>query len=184
MSESREVEQYEIVERLGHAFLIDDPSLAATEIARLSRLRFEQVEEHDGFDYILQFGGEAASNWRLFASCLDTDSAVFYPQRDDPVEQALKICATCIVREECLAGAVERREHYGIWGGATEQSRRTMVRSARRTEQDLTRSGRTIASSPGADQPSQELAYADDPASADSTLESIRSALLARHKTG
>lgn len=38
---------------------------------------------------------------------------------DDParVEQAQELCRTCPVQAACLAGALERREPWGVWGG-------------------------------------------------------------------
>ena len=38
---------------------------------------------------------------------------------DDPsdVETAKALCVPCPVREGCLAGALERREPGGVWGG-------------------------------------------------------------------
>jgi WhiB family redox-sensing transcriptional regulator len=38
---------------------------------------------------------------------------------DDPadVAEAKAMCASCVVRSRCLAGAIERREPVGVWGG-------------------------------------------------------------------
>ena len=38
---------------------------------------------------------------------------------DDPadLELAKELCGGCPVREACLAGASERREPWGVWGG-------------------------------------------------------------------
>ena len=33
------------------------------------------------------------------------------------VEVAKALCLDCPVRAECLAGALERREPWGVWGG-------------------------------------------------------------------
>lgn len=33
------------------------------------------------------------------------------------LERAKQLCATCPVREQCLAGALARREPWGVWGG-------------------------------------------------------------------
>jgi WhiB family redox-sensing transcriptional regulator len=38
---------------------------------------------------------------------------------DDPVElaRAKAICSRCVLRAPCLAGALERQEMWGVWGG-------------------------------------------------------------------
>lgn len=38
---------------------------------------------------------------------------------DDPIDLALAkaICSRCGLREACLAGALERAEPWGVWGG-------------------------------------------------------------------
>jgi WhiB family redox-sensing transcriptional regulator len=58
------------------------------------------------------------------AVATDIDST---PCREDPelwfaespvdVELAKELCRVCPVRAECLAGALERREPWGVWGG-------------------------------------------------------------------
>ena len=38
---------------------------------------------------------------------------------DDPIElaRAKAICSRCVLRPACLAGALERQETWGVWGG-------------------------------------------------------------------
>jgi len=38
---------------------------------------------------------------------------------DDPVDlaRAQTLCATCVIRQQCLAGAIGRHEDAGVWGG-------------------------------------------------------------------
>ncbi len=55
------------------------------------------------------------------------DMAAVIPCRKDPdlwfaesppdVELAKSLCRECPVRLECLAGALDRREPWGVWGG-------------------------------------------------------------------
>ena len=33
------------------------------------------------------------------------------------LEQAKQLCASCPARQACLAGALERQEPWGVWGG-------------------------------------------------------------------
>ncbi len=84
-------------------------------------------------------------NW-LDANCKDAPSELFYPvvTEDDRPDDGLfadtvdfyaegKVyCASCPLREQCLAYAVENRERYGLWGGLSPLERRRIDRRARR----------------------------------------------------
>ena len=45
------------------------------------------------------------------------DPDLFFAESPDDVELAKSLCADCPVRHRCLAGAIERREPWGVWGG-------------------------------------------------------------------
>jgi WhiB family redox-sensing transcriptional regulator len=49
--------------------------------------------------------------------CRTGDPEVFFAESPEDVEYAKSLCTTCPVREACLAGALERREPWGVWGG-------------------------------------------------------------------
>jgi WhiB family redox-sensing transcriptional regulator len=49
--------------------------------------------------------------------CRSNDPELWFAERTADVEQAKALCRTCPAREACLAGAVERREQWGVWGG-------------------------------------------------------------------
>lgn len=38
-------------------------------------------------------------------------------------QRAKTVCASCIVRQECLEQALNSGERYGIWGGLTDAER-------------------------------------------------------------
>ena len=42
--------------------------------------------------------------------------------------EAMKLCRDCPIIAECLAGAIENREKFGVWGGLTETQRRALRR--------------------------------------------------------
>jgi len=48
--------------------------------------------------------------------CAD-EPDLFFAESPDDVELAKSLCGGCSVRTSCLAGAVERREPWGVWGG-------------------------------------------------------------------
>jgi WhiB family transcriptional regulator, redox-sensing transcriptional regulator len=49
--------------------------------------------------------------------CRINDPELFFAESPADVELAKALCQTCPVRAECLAGALERREPWGVWGG-------------------------------------------------------------------
>lgn len=49
--------------------------------------------------------------------CRRNDPELFFAETPHDVEIAKALCLDCPVREVCLAGAVERREPWGVWGG-------------------------------------------------------------------
>jgi WhiB family redox-sensing transcriptional regulator len=49
--------------------------------------------------------------------CRREDPELFFAESPSDVELAKALCTTCPVVAECLAGALERREPWGVWGG-------------------------------------------------------------------
>jgi WhiB family redox-sensing transcriptional regulator len=49
--------------------------------------------------------------------CRANDAELFFAESPSDVELAKALCRDCPVRVECLAGALERREPWGVWGG-------------------------------------------------------------------
>ena len=49
--------------------------------------------------------------------CRSNDPELFFAESPADVELAKALCQTCPVRVECLSGALERNEPWGVWGG-------------------------------------------------------------------
>ena len=49
--------------------------------------------------------------------CRANDPELFFAESPGDVEYAKQLCQDCPVRLLCLAGALERREPWGVWGG-------------------------------------------------------------------
>ncbi len=54
---------------------------------------------------------------RLDLPCTTQEPDLFFAESPADVELAKSICGPCPVREQCLAGALQRRELHGVWGG-------------------------------------------------------------------
>lgn len=49
--------------------------------------------------------------------CRANNGELWFAETPADVEFAKTLCLTCPIREVCLAGAIERREPWGVWGG-------------------------------------------------------------------
>src|ERR1041384_250307 len=49
--------------------------------------------------------------------CRTFDPDLWFADAPAELELAKSLCAECPVRTECLAGAIERGEPWGVWGG-------------------------------------------------------------------
>ena len=49
--------------------------------------------------------------------CRSNDPELFFAELPADVEAAKALCRDCPLRAECLAGALDRREPWGVWGG-------------------------------------------------------------------
>ncbi len=54
--------------------------------------------------------------------CRREGPELFFAETPQDVEVAKTLCQDCPVRAECLAGAKERREPWGVWGGELFQA--------------------------------------------------------------
>lgn len=49
--------------------------------------------------------------------CRSNDPELFFAESPADVELAKALCQSCPLITECLAGALDRREPWGVWGG-------------------------------------------------------------------
>ena len=61
------------------------------------------------FDEVERLGAELP--------CRSFEPELFFAESPADVEYAKSLCLDCPVRTACLAGALERREPWGVWGG-------------------------------------------------------------------
>jgi WhiB family redox-sensing transcriptional regulator len=64
--------------------------------------------------------------------CRIAEVDLWFAESPDDVEAAKALCSSCPLREPCLAGAVERREPWGVWGGELLQAGVVVPRKRRR----------------------------------------------------
>jgi WhiB family transcriptional regulator, redox-sensing transcriptional regulator len=88
-----------------------------------------------------------ATEWRAASACLSADPELFFPiaegaAADPETSTALRVCAGCAVRQQCLDFAMATGEAHGIWGGTTPDER---IRARRRNTRR--RRARSLAAS-------------------------------------
>jgi len=73
-------------------------------------------------------------DWRDDAACQDSDPEAWFPLSADPRHSAdaLAVCRTCPVLDDCRDWAIATRQEYGVWGGLTEDQLRALKRKAGR----------------------------------------------------
>ena len=49
--------------------------------------------------------------------CQSGNADLWFADRPQELAQAKALCQECPARRACLAGALERREGWGVWGG-------------------------------------------------------------------
>jgi WhiB family transcriptional regulator, redox-sensing transcriptional regulator len=88
------------------------PSL--TTAARLPENGEQQMAPMQWRDVTV--GAQDTTGLRLELPCTE-DPELFFAESPQDVEQAKAMCRGCRARLACLAGALERREPWGVWGG-------------------------------------------------------------------
>ena len=75
--------------------------------------------------------------WVHRARCKDEDPELFFPvgttgPAASQIDDAKAVCAGCDVRLQCLEWALATGQDAGVWGGTSEEERRSIRRSRRR----------------------------------------------------
>lgn len=76
-------------------------------------------------------------DWRDSAACLEVDPELFFPIGNTgpalaQIEEAKKVCRRCVVVDTCLRWALDNGQDAGVWGGTSEEERRSLKRRAAR----------------------------------------------------
>ena len=72
-------------------------------------------------------------DWRDQAACLSVDPELFFPVGNtgpavEQIDRAKAVCSTCPVTEYCLQYALDTNQDSGVWGGKSEEERRSLRR--------------------------------------------------------
>jgi len=59
-----------------------------------------------------------------FALCKDNTSIDFFSDKIDKINEAIKFCQDCPVKDPCFQYAVEQNIVHGIFGGQTARARK------------------------------------------------------------
>ena len=72
-------------------------------------------------------------DWRHRAECLNHDPELFFPIGNTgpaitQIQEAKAVCQKCDVMTACLKFALESAQDSGVWGGLSEDERRSLKR--------------------------------------------------------
>jgi WhiB family redox-sensing transcriptional regulator len=76
---------------------------------------------------------DGGSRWRDDGACRQEDPELFFPIGTTgaaavQIEKAQAVCRRCPVTQTCLSWALETGQDAGVWGGSTEEERRSLRR--------------------------------------------------------
>jgi WhiB family transcriptional regulator, redox-sensing transcriptional regulator len=74
---------------------------------------------------------DLATDWRDSAACSGYPNSLFFPGPDateKTLERAIAICSTCPATAECLEYSLETNQRAGVWGGTSEEQRKSLRR--------------------------------------------------------
>ena len=60
---------------------------------------------------------DAAPRAGLDLPCRSGDADLWFAEAPKELERAKALCTACPIKAECLAGALQRGEPWGVWGG-------------------------------------------------------------------
>jgi WhiB family redox-sensing transcriptional regulator len=63
--------------------------------------------------------------------CRTNDPELWFAQDVPTVQRAQELCRVCPLASECLAGAIARREPWGVWGGEVFEQGEVVARKRR-----------------------------------------------------
>jgi WhiB family redox-sensing transcriptional regulator len=71
--------------------------------------------------------------WLNEARCLTEDPELFFPVGNtgpaaEQIEQAKAVCRECSVSSNCLEYAIKENQDSGVWGGLSEDERKSLKR--------------------------------------------------------
>jgi WhiB family transcriptional regulator, redox-sensing transcriptional regulator len=64
---------------------------------------------------------------RFTPPCRVADPDLWFAEKPAQVQIAKELCQGCLLRAECLAGALARAEPWGVWGGEIFDSGRIVA---------------------------------------------------------
>lgn len=65
------------------------------------------------------------------ALCAQVSPEMWFPEAGASSRDAKKICNRCVHITDCLEGALEREEQFGIYGGTSAYERNKILRTRR-----------------------------------------------------
>ena len=109
--------------------------LPEQDIEISARLAVDSPTSDRQRDNVLDVALEVDTSFWSDAACAadgGTLAHLFFSEELMDIAAAKRICATCPVLEQCLEGALARKEPLGVWGGQLFQNGKVLLAKRRR----------------------------------------------------
>lgn len=83
--------------------------------------KYLSIPEYERF--LIELNSLSEMYWQVNAHCAEVDAEAFFPEHGGSTREAKKVCFSCKVQIECLLYALKNKEHFGVWGGFSENER-------------------------------------------------------------
>lgn len=93
------------------------PTTDPTNQARKQHLTEEVITVTVDYGSPASLASAGADPLEDLLPCRRQDPELWFAESPTDLELAKSYCADCPLRDACLAGALERREPWGVWGG-------------------------------------------------------------------
>jgi WhiB family transcriptional regulator, redox-sensing transcriptional regulator len=97
------------------------------------KIRKTAVKKPDRFSIYNRRKCPMDMQWLNEARCLTEDPELFFPVGNtgpaaEQIEQAKAVCRECKVSASCLEYAIKENQDSGVWGGLSEDERKSLKR--------------------------------------------------------
>jgi Transcription factor WhiB len=97
---------------------------------RTSRMTAVGVQRNEASDIEAVIALIEPPAWHADAACREHPELNWFPESWEGPGRAQRICAQCLVQDECLQWALSQgKQLCGVWGGASQRQRNRRLRA-------------------------------------------------------
>ncbi len=102
-----------------------------------SRLTAVGVQRNEAIDIDAVLALLDRPAWHADAACREHPELNWFPENGQTSSRALRVCAACLARPDCLRWALSQgNDLHGIWGGSSQRQRNRRLKPTSRIKRD------------------------------------------------